>query len=222
VAPALELEVPPTGILFDSDGVLVDSDASVERAWSEWARHYGLDAAAVLGKVHGHPARETVAELIPPGERPEALAFVNRLELEAAGSVRALPGAIDLLRSLPRKSWAVVTSGTGALARARLEAAGLPTPAHLITADDVARGKPEPEPYQAGAHALGILPQRCVVFEDAAVGITAARAAGVGVVVGVGRRTESEDVDALVPDLSAVRYGATLRVPDARAGQPRR
>jgi sugar-phosphatase len=216
----LALEVPPTGILFDSDGVLVDSDAGVEQAWSQWARHYGLDPASVLSKVHGHPARQTVAELIPAEDRSAALALINRLELEVAGSVRALPGAVDLLSALPGGTWAVVTSGTGALARARLEAAGLPPAAHLVTADDVVRGKPAPDPYQAGAHALGIVPRSCVVFEDAAVGITAARAAGVGGVVGVGRETATADVDAFVPDLSVVRYDGMLRVPDLRAAPP--
>jgi sugar-phosphatase len=217
VPPALELEVPPSGILFDSDGVLVDSDACVEQAWTAWARHYDLDVATVLSKVHGHPARQTVEALIAPREQPNALAHITRLELESAGSVRRLPGAADLLASLPQAMWAVVTSGTGALARARLEATGLPSAPHLVTADDVARGKPHPEPYEAGARALGVDPGQCVVFEDAGVGITAARAAGVGVVVGVGRATAAEDVDAFVADLSAVRYDdGVLRVPDRR------
>jgi sugar-phosphatase len=220
VSPALNVEVPPSGVLFDSDGVLVDSTACVERAWSAWARHYGLDEAAVLSKVHGHPSRETVAELLPAAEVAAALAHVDRLELESAGEVRALPGADDLLRSLPRTAWAVVTSGTGALARARLEAAGLPTPVHLVTADDVERGKPEPEPYLAGARALGRRAERCVVFEDAATGVAAARAAGAGVVVGVGEAARTLDVDTLVVDLSQVCYDGTLRVPDARATPP--
>ncbi|MDX6327112.1 MAG: mannitol-/sugar-/sorbitol-6-phosphatase [Nocardioidaceae bacterium] len=216
---ALELDLTRTGILFDSDGVLVDSDATVERAWTTWAEHYGLEPSAVLRKVHGHPARETVAELLDPPHRADALALVNRLELQEAASVRAMPGAVELLASLPSSTWAVVTSGIGALARARLEAAGFPSIGHLVTADDVARGKPEPEPYLAGARALGIPAERCVVFEDAVVGVLAARAAGVLAVVAVGRETATADVDAFVPDLSAVRYDGMLHVPDGRPGR---
>lgn len=218
--PALTLAVPPGGVLFDSDGVLVDSDACVEQAWGAWAQQHGLDPALVLAEVHGHPARQTVAKLIAPQRRTEALALIDRLELEAAGSVRPLPGAAALLGSLPRDRFAVVTSGNGVLARARLQAADLPTPVHLVTADDVARGKPDADPYVAGARALGIPPACCIVFEDAPVGIRSARAAGAGAVVGVGRSTAGEDVDAFVPDLGAVTYDGTLRVPDLRGDRP--
>ena len=146
------------GLLFDSDGVLVDSDSSVEEAWSAWARHWDLDPDEVVAQVHGTPSRRTVARLIAEPHREEALAMVDRLELERADGVRALPGAVELLASLVPGTWSVVTSGTGPLARARLLAAGIPLPEVLVTADDVTHGKPDPEPYRTAAGRLGRAP----------------------------------------------------------------
>jgi len=201
------------GLLFDSDGVLVDSDASVEEAWTTWARHWDLDPDEVVPQVHGTPSRRTVARLIAEPHQAEALAMVDRLELESADAVRALPGAVELLASLVPGTWCVVTSGTGPLARARLLAAGIPLPDVLVTADDVTRGKPDPEPYRTAADRLGRAPGACLVFEDAAPGVTAARAAGVRHVVGVTRR--HLEVDAYVPDLRSVTVdGQTVRLSD--------
>jgi sugar-phosphatase len=198
-------------LLFDSDGVLVDSDASVEEAWSTWARHWDLDPDEVVPQVHGTPSRRTVARLIAGPHRDEALAMVDRLELEMADDVQALPGAVELLSSLVPGTWTIVTSGTGALARARLLAAGIPVPDVLVTADDVTHGKPDPEPYLTAAARLGRAPGVCVVFEDAEAGVAAARAAGVRHVVGVTRR--HADVDAYVPDLRSVTVdGSTVRL----------
>jgi mannitol-1-/sugar-/sorbitol-6-phosphatase len=201
------------GLLFDSDGVLVDSDSSVEEAWTTWARHWDLDPEEVVAQVHGTPSRRTVARLIAEPHREEALVMVDRLELESADAVRALPGAVELLASLVPGTWSVVTSGTGPLARARLRAAGIPLPEVLVTADDVTRGKPDPEPYRTAAGRLGRAPGVCLVFEDAAPGVAAARAAGVRHVVGVTRR--HLEVDAYVPDLRSVTVdGRTVRLTD--------
>ena len=195
----------PAGILlFDSDGVLVDSDSSVIAAWTEWADTYDLPTTDVLEMVHGHPARQTVAHWLPAQLQPEALRLIVRLELETASSVRAMPGAVETVSPLGSRRWAVITSGTAQLAAARLAAAGIPRPPVLITADDVANGKPAPDPYLAAARALGRDAGEGVVFEDAPAGIDSARAAGVGAVVGVGRQTRELDVDAYVPDLSQV------------------
>lgn len=199
------------GLLFDSDGVLVDSDASVEQAWSRWALHWELDPDEVVPQVHGTPSRQTVARLVAEPHRAEALAMIDRLEIELAASVRPLPGAVELLGTLPHGSWAIVTSGTGALARARFAAAGIPVPPVVVTADDVAEGKPAPEPYLAASSALGRPPGDCLVFEDAEAGVTAARAAGVRHVVGVTRRQPG--IDAFVPDLGCVQVtGSTVRL----------
>ena len=192
-----ELSAP--ALLFDSDGVLVDSDAAVVAAWSAWSERWGLDPAVVVPQVHGTPSRRTVARLIAEPHRAEALAMIDQMELAQADLVAAMPGALNLLDSLAAGTWCIVTSGTGSLARARLAAAGLALPPVLVTADDVARGKPDPEPYLTAARLLGEPPGRCLVFEDSPAGVSAARAAGVGHVVGVAN--PNPEVDAFVPDL---------------------
>lgn len=107
---------------------------------------------------------------------------IDELELADAGSVTAMPGAFDLVAALPPGRFAYVTSANARLAAARLTAAGLTFDPPLITADDVVRGKPDPEPYLLGASRLGIDPASCVMFEDAPAGIASARSAGMGVV----------------------------------------
>lgn len=191
-----------TAILFDCDGVLVDSDASVYSAWRRWAVEQSLDPDEVSLVVHGRRSSDTIAALLPPERRAEAAALIDRFELEDAASVTAVAGAADLVAAVPQ--WAVVTSGTLELATARLSAARLPIPSVFITAGDVRRGKPDPEGYLAAARGLGVAPAQTVVLEDAAAGIAAARAAGVHAVVGVGR--PGLDADAHVIDLTELRW----------------
>jgi sugar-phosphatase len=193
-------------VLFDCDGVLVDSDASVTSAWSRWADEHGLPAEDVLAVVHGRRSADTVASFVPASERAAALARIDRYEVEAALDVQAVPGASELLASCPPEVWAVVTSGRRELALARLAAAGLPTPAVLVTADDVRRGKPDPEGYLAAAAGLRADPRTAVVVEDSPDGIRAARDAAVGAVLGVGKRARDAGPDALVPDLLGVTW----------------
>jgi len=197
---------PAQGLLFDSDGVLVDSDASVISAWTRWAQRYDLDPAEIVALVHGRRSADTVSMVIPRRHRAEALLLIDSYEIEDAASVRALPGADELLRALPDSAWAVVTSALAPLARARLTAAGLPEPPVLITADLVAEGKPAPEGYLKGSAGLGLPATACVVFEDAASGITAARAAGAAAVIGIGARSVAAGVDTAVRSLSGVRF----------------
>jgi sugar-phosphatase len=194
------------GILFDCDGVLVDSDESVMSAWGRWALDLGLDRDAVTSIVHGRRSEDSIAELLPESQWPLAIELIDRYEIDDAASVRAIPGAIGLVDSMPPGSWAVVTSGTYALATARLRAAGFALPEVLVTADDVSRGKPDPEGYLAAAARLGLAPADAIVLEDAQAGIDAGRAAGVSGVVGVGRADLRADV--LVPDLTATRWTA--------------
>jgi len=194
------------GVLFDSDGVLVDSDASVVSAWTRWACESGLHPGPVLASVHGRPAADSVAAFLSPEAVAEGVARIGRYEVEDAAQVRALPGAGDLLASMPLGSWAVVTSATHELARARLRAARLPIPDVLVTADDVARGKPDPEGYATAARRLGLPPAQTVVVEDAANGIQAARAAGVRYAIGVGERGRAGNPDVLIADLRALRW----------------
>jgi sugar-phosphatase len=204
------------GVLFDCDGVLVDSEASVASAWGRWARRLGLDVAMVQGLVHGRRSADTVAMLVPEERRGEELARIDRYEVEDANSVRPVDGALSLLEAIPASLWAVVTSGRAEVARARLSAASLPHPAVLVSAEDVMQGKPDPQGYKLAAESLGVPPDAAVVFEDAPVGIQAARAAGVGTVVGVGDRATPAGADLVVADLRSVRWkGDHLEVREA-------
>ncbi len=204
--PPAALDIPCQGLLFDNDGVLVDSDHGVEQAWSQWARDHGLPPQQVTAMVHGRRSADTVALLVTdPKGRPAALAAIDRLEVEAAATTTALSGARDFLAGLPRERWAVVTSGVTALAKARLAAAGLPTPPVLITADDVSHGKPAPDGYRTAAQRLGLAPTRTVVFEDSTAGAKAGAAAG-ATVIGVGQRALATDATVVVRDLRGLTW----------------
>ncbi|AEW97630.1 phosphatase [Streptantibioticus cattleyicolor NRRL 8057 = DSM 46488] len=197
-------------LLFDMDGTLISSLESVVRCWRRWAREYGIGAER-FGRVrlHGRPAVEIIGELLPPERVAGALARIEELEVaDVAGGVVRLPGTAELLAALPAERWAVVTSATGRLARARLAAAGI-TPGLLVSADDVRRGKPDPEPFLLAAGKLGFAPHHCTVFEDAPAGLAAGRAAGMYTVA----LTTTHDVaelaaDLVVADLSQVTAAA--------------
>jgi sugar-phosphatase len=194
-------------VLFDCDGVLVDSDTAVLRSWTRWAHELDLDPDEVIPTVHGRRAVDTVSHFVAPPERDAALDLINALEIEDAAAVTVIPGAAELLASIPGGRWATVTSGSLDLVHARLAAAGLPIPQTLVTAGDVTQGKPHPEGYLAGARLLGVPPDQCVVVEDAAAGIRAARAAHAGHVLGVGNRDLGQDrPDATVTDLRSVHW----------------
>ncbi|MFI5975927.1 HAD family hydrolase [Streptomyces sp. NPDC051452] len=193
-------------LLFDNDGTLVSSLDSVDRCWTRWAREYGITAEEFARvELHGRTAVEIVGDLLPARLVPEAVARVEQLEVEdVPGGVRLLPGTRDFLDSLPADRWAVVTSATRRLAEARLEAVGI-RPKTLVCADDVTRGKPDPEPYLLAARQLGVDPARCVVFEDAPAGLRAGRAAGMTTVaLATTHRPEELDADLVVRDLSAL------------------
>jgi mannitol-1-/sugar-/sorbitol-6-phosphatase len=195
-------------VLFDCDGVLVNSEMSVASAWSRWALHLDLDPEEVKSLVHGRRSADTVALLVPEAQQSEELARIDRYEIEDATAVRAIAGAEALLESIPARRWAVVTSGRADLARARLRGAGLPCPSVLVTADDVAHGKPDPEGYRKAAERLGVAPRDALVIEDAPIGIQAAKAAGAGAIVGVGGRAVGAAADLVVPDLRSLRWTA--------------
>jgi sugar-phosphatase len=169
-------------VLFDLDGVLVDSAAAVERAWRGWAEKHGLGFEDVIVHAHGRRTIETIAAVAPHLDaRTEMLALEDN-EIARATEVASLPGAHELLKALAETRWAIVTSGTRRLAGARIEACGFPSPPALVTADDVARGRPDPSAYKQAAEGLGVAAADCVVFEDAPAGIEAARASGARVI----------------------------------------
>lgn len=194
-------------LLFDNDGTLVSSLDSVNRCWTRWAVEYGLTAEDFARiELHGRPAAEIAADLLPAPVVPQAVARIEELEVEdvADGGVGLLPGTEDFLAGLPAERWAVVTSATRRLAEARLGAVGI-LPKTLIAADDITRGKPDPEPYLLAARMLGVAPADCVVFEDAPAGLQAGRAAGMTTVaLTTTHRAEELTADLVVKDLSAL------------------
>jgi len=165
-------------ILFDMDGVLMDSTPSVERVWRAWASAHGLDADRVAGQAHGRRSIETIRAVAPELDAETENVVVEQMEIDDKEGVTALPGEAELLNTLPANLFAIVTSATRPLAVARLGYAGIPVPRNMITANDVIHGKPSPEPFLKGAALLGYAPAECLVFEDSPAGIASARAAG--------------------------------------------
>jgi len=172
------IEVTSAGLLFDLDGVLVDSTPAVARVWKKWAIEHGFDPEETVRQAHGRPSVETVRDLLPGADAEMENRLILRGELEDTEGVVPLAGARELLHSLPEERWALVTSCARPLAEVRLRAAGLPIPRRMVTCEDVRRGKPDPEPYRKGAALLGVPPSECVVFEDAPAGIRAGKSAG--------------------------------------------
>ena len=189
-------------VLSDLDGVLVDSGAEVERVWREWAVSQGLDPDDVGRASHGVPGRQVIARVAPHLDAAAEAERMDRVHAQTGGT--ALPGAAELLASVA--PLAVVTSCTPPLAAARFAASGLTPPAVLITSDMTPRGKPHPDPYLAGAAALGVAPADCLVIEDAPAGIAAARAAGMT----VWAVTTTHDASELAADLVAADVAALL------------
>ncbi|MFD5626726.1 HAD family hydrolase [Streptomyces sp. NPDC127072] len=200
------MKIHAEALLFDNDGTLVSSLESVNRCWTRWYEEYGIAAEDFARiELHGRPAAEIAADLLPAGLVPEALARIEQLEVDdVPGGVLLLPGTAEFLASLPAERWAVVTSATRRLAEARLAEAGI-RPKTLVTADDITRGKPDPEPYLLAARELGVDPACCVVFEDAPAGLQAGRAAGMTTVaLATTHRSDELDADLVVEDLSAL------------------
>jgi sugar-phosphatase len=194
-----------TVVLSDLDGVLVDSQASIMRAWRAWGRRHGLEQAAVEAVEHGRPSGAIVAALAPALDAAAESRALDALQAADTGDVVALPGAADLLSAFGPDRVAVVTSCTAALAEARLRAAGLEPPAVVVTADRLRRGKPDPEGYLLAARELGAEPADCVVLEDAPAGVSAGRAAGMRVVALLTTHAPEElaEADECVPDVAA-------------------
>lgn len=193
-------------ILFDLDGVLVDSTAVVVRTWREWAERRGLDAGYLLEIAHGRRAVEIVRHMTPDVDAEAEVRQLEGIEARNVEEVLEIEGAAELLSSLPPDGWTVVTSGTRPLAVGRMEHLGLPVPERIVTADDVENGKPHPEPYLKGAEVLGVSPGACVVIEDAPSGVRAAREAGMRVVAIAATYSEGDlsEADAVAASLAGV------------------
>jgi sugar-phosphatase len=176
------IQIHCAALLFDMDGVLLNSTPAVSRVWRRWALEHGFDPDEVVARAHGRPSLTTVREYLPNADHEAENRVVERREIEDLEGVVPLPGALDLLASLPRDRWTIVTSCTRSLAEVRIRAASLPLPAKLITSNDITHGKPHPDPYLKGASVLGLPPEECVVVEDVPAGIHAGKAAGAKVI----------------------------------------
>jgi len=169
-------------ILFDLDGVLVDSTGSVDRQWRIWARERDIDEEKVIAIAHGVRAVEVIRAVAPQLDAVSEVRGLEEREAADRDGVVVMPGAVELVRIIPQGLWSVVTSGSRHLASERLHRAGIPVPNIMVTADDVVNGKPNPEPYLKGAELLGVNPEECLVIEDAPAGIRSAHAGGMKVI----------------------------------------
>ncbi len=203
-----QISIDCCAILFDLDGVLLDSTHCIERHWQEWAEKHGLDLKEVLQNAHGVRTIETIRLVAPYLDaEPEAAEFTANEILDTEGVV-AIPGAKELMSHLGVDTWAIVTSGGYNLVRARLKKAGLPMPKFIVSGDDVSEGKPSPQPYLTGAKILGVSIKDCVVIEDAPIGVRAGKTAGMRV-IGIASTHSQEElliagVDFLVENLKDI------------------
>jgi sugar-phosphatase len=198
------MRIRATAILFDSDGVLVDSHRQVDECWHRLAAEFGLDFDQMGREMVGVRAIDTLSRYVAPDRLGAAIDRLEELEVESAASTDPVPGALELLTSLPAGTWSIVTSATRRLGVARWRGAGIPIPDRVVTADQVTAGKPDPEPFLAGASLLGVEPADCLVFEDSRPGGVAAAKAG-SPVIAVGHQPWDVDPVARIDDLMAVR-----------------
>jgi sugar-phosphatase len=207
------MNINTLGVLFDLDGVLVDSTPAVARCWARWSQLHGFNAEDVVRRAHGRPSMVTLRELLPNADHQAEDRQMERWEIEDTDGVIPLPGVLNLLQALPADRWAIVTSCTRPLAEVRIRVAGLPWPKDLVTSADVQRFKPDPDPYLKGAELLKLAPADCLVVEDAPAGIRSGKASGASVLAL--RTTEVDPLlsaagaDWIVNDLASVRLDAT-------------
>ena len=199
-----------SAILFDLDGVLVDSTGSVTRQWKLWARENNINPEHTAKIAHGVRTIEVVRRLAPHLEAESEVKKIEKREADDHDGVVVMPGAAELIKAIPDGRWCVVTSGTHYLATSRLQLAKLPTPRVLVSADDVSKGKPDPEPYLMGARLLGTDPAECLVIEDAPAGVLAGHAGGMKVIAITSTYPPSalEQADAIIQKLTQIKVSS--------------
>lgn len=209
------MQIEAEAILFDNDGVLVDSHAQTEQAWRTLAAEYGLDVEPLMDELVGRRAVDTLSRHLAGPDLDAAVDRLEDLEVGLAHLTEPGVGAAELLHQLPAGRWTVVTSAAKRLAMARWRGADLPIPPVTVTAEDVARGKPDPLPFLVGAERLGVDPTRCLVFEDSPSGGQSARAAG-AMVIAVGEQPWDLEPAARVRSLAQL----TVTGIDVEDGEP--
>ena len=197
-------------LLFDMDGVLTNSIPAVTRVWTRWAEQHGFSAPEVVHRAHGRPSIATLRDLLPDADHHAENRLIEQAEIEDLEGIVPLPGAQELLLSLPPDAWAIVTSCTRPLAEVRIRAAGLPVPQHFITSSDIVHGKPHPEPYLKGAASVGVAPTECIVVEDVPAGIASGKSAGARVIALSTTTSEGElraaGADWILPNCAAIHF----------------
>jgi len=216
-----------SAVLFDLDGVLVDSRAIVARVWRNWAADHGHSVDAILAIAHGRRSADTLRLIAPDLDPDVEAAKLDAAELLDFSALSVVPGAPSLVSEVPSERWGIVTSAGDALARLRLLEVGFRAPRVLITAERVARGKPAPDGYLLAARELAAAPARCLVFEDSPAGVQAARAAGMRVVAVTTTHPHAAlvDADVITPDLRLVEInsdGSSLKVAVRHEKRPTR
>jgi sugar-phosphatase len=200
------------GVLFDLDGTLVDSIQAVNRAWTTLAKRHNLDPFEVLERIHGRRALDSLKLFLEDSVAEAESLWLREQEVLDTHGVCALPGAVELIASLPPDRWAIVTSGTSDVARARLKAAGIPEPRVTVFGEEVDRGKPAPDPYLLGAERLGLAAQHIVAFEDTHAGLESIRSAGMtAIAVGLNHNPMVYDYRGVV--FKALDTGFKLELP---------
>jgi len=207
------IQVTCRALLFDMDGVLIDSTPAVARVWRKWALERGFEPESTIRMAHGRPSIATLRDLLPSADHESENREVERREIEDTDGVVALPGSRELLSVLPENRWAIVTSATRPLAEARLRVAGLPIPKFFLTSNDIVKGKPDPEPYLKGAELLGFSAVDCVVVEDVPAGIRSGKSAGARVIAFTSTVAPNElsaaGADWILPNCSSIRLNGT-------------
>lgn len=190
-------------IIFDLDGVLVDSDMAIVRGWREWADAQGVPFEEIASIYHGRPMIEVIQQVAPQLDAKAETEALGEKMAAQTDCLVAFEGAEVLLEKLPDDRWIIATSAGRRTARSRLSHTGLPVPDSFVSADDVENGKPDPEPYLLAAEALGVDARSCLVFEDAPAGVEAAQAAGAQV-VGLSTTNPSEALSSATAVLSTL------------------
>lgn len=191
-------------LLFDMDGVLVSSTTADERSWLRWARVHGIEHTFSIHDTHGRRTVDTIRAALPHADLATELRRMEDFDAEDTTGTLLYPGVHQLLASLPPDRWSIVTSASERILRQRLGLFGVALPPHVVTADHVTHGKPDPEPYRLGAAQLGLAPADCLVLEDAPAGIRSAKAAGCRVLAVASSHPPAElhQADWILPALS--------------------
>ncbi len=198
-------------ILFDLDGTLIESTSFIERLWQDWGIRHGVSPQYMSEIMHGRRGVEIISMVAPHLSAQEEVSVLETAEILNMNGMKAYPGAMELLKALPRKQWAIVTSGSIRVASARLNYTKLPMPEVLITSENVTAGKPAPDAYLLAASRLNVKPSECVVVEDAPAGIQAAKAAGMKAigVAAIQSREALSQADIVVGKLADIKVQVT-------------